>query len=100
MAKILVDWKSFSPTEETKNQTQSILETLKYILPPESDVKVCIERFSKNFEGHVVVRSPLGDFAAHTEAKDLFGLCKSLRKNIKQQIFRHRETRTQWQRAS
>jgi ribosome-associated translation inhibitor RaiA len=100
MANILIDWKAFTPTEETKKQTESILQTLKYVLPPESDIKICIERFNKNFEGHVVVRSPLGDFAAHGEAKDLFSLCKNLRKNLKQQIFKHRETRHQWNRAS
>ncbi len=101
MSNIIVDWKGFIPTEETKNQTETILHGLKYILPPETDIKVSVERFSnKNFEGHIVIRSALGDFAAHSEEKDLFSLCKNLRKNIKQQIFKHREARIDWQRAS
>ncbi len=100
MSHINVDWKGFIPTEETKNQTETILQGLKYILPPESEIRVSVERFSnKNFEGQIVVRSGLGDFAAHSEEKDLFTLCKSLRKNIKQQIFKHRESRIDWQRA-
>jgi len=100
MANILIDWKSFTPTQETKEQTELILQTLKYILPPESDIKVSLQRFSKNFEAQAIVRSPLGDFAARADDKDLFSLCKSLRKNLKQQIFKHRESRAYWHKAS
>ena len=100
MENLLIDWKGIIPSEDTKEQTEQIMKTLKYILPPESDIRISLEKFSKNFEGHLVVRSPLGDFASHSENKDLFNLCKSLRKNLKQQIFKHRESRAQWSRAS
>ncbi len=100
MKNLFIDWKGLVPSEETKNQTEEIMKTLKYILPPDSDIKISVEKFNKNFEGHIVVRSPLGDFAAHTENKDLFCLCKNLRKNLKQQIFKYRETHQQWSRAS
>lgn len=100
MKNILIDWKGIVPSEETKVQAESIMKVLQYILPPESDIRISLERFNKSYEGHIVVRSPLGDFAAHTDHKDLFSLCKNLRKNLKQQIFRHREARSQWSRAS
>lgn len=100
MKSVLIDWKGIIPSEDTKEQTESILNTLKYILPPDSDIRISLEKFSKNYEGHIVVRSPLGDFAAHTENKDLFNLCKNLRKNLKQQIFKHRESHAGWSRAS
>ena len=99
MKNIMIDWKGIIPSEDTKEQTEQIMKTLKYILPPESDIRISLEKYNKNFEGHLVVRSPLGDFAAHTENKDLFNLCKALRKNLKQQVFKHRESRTQWSRA-
>ena len=100
MKNILIDWKGIVPTEDTKNQTENILQTLKYILPPDSDIRINLQKFSKSFEGHIVVRSPLGDFAAHSENKDLMNLCKNLRKNLKQQIFKHRESRNGWARAA
>ncbi len=100
MKNILIDWRGIIPSADTKEQTEQILATLKYILPPDSDIRICLEKFSRNFEGHIVVRSPLGDFAAHCENKDLFGLCKNLRKNLKQQIFKHRESSNKWSRAS
>lgn len=101
MSNIIIDWKGFVPTEETKNQTENIMQGLKYILPPESQIRVSFERFSnKNIEAQIVVRSALGDFAAREEDKDLFTLCKSLRRNIKQQIFKHRDAHSVWQRAS
>ena len=100
MKNLLIDWKGIIPSADTKEQTEQIMKTLKYILPPESDIRISLEKFNKSYEGHLVVRSPIGDFAAHTENKDLFNLCKSLRKNLKQQIFKHRESRTQWSRAS
>ena len=100
MKNIMIDWKGIVPTEDTKSQTEQILGTLKYILPPDSDIHICLEKYSKNFEGHIVVKSPMGHFAAHAGNKDLFNLCKGLRKNLKQQIFRHRESRTGFQRAS
>lgn len=100
MKNVFIDWRGITPSEETKTQTEAILDTLKYILPPESDIRISIEKHNKDFEGHIVVRSPLGDFAAQDENKDLFNLCKNLRKNLKQQIFKHRESRFQWSRAS
>lgn len=100
MKNIIIDWKGFTPSDETRSQAEEIIQTLKYILPPDSDIKISFEKFAKNFEGHMVVRSPLGDFAAHTENKDLFVLCKNLQKNLKQQIFKYRETHHQWSRAS
>jgi ribosome-associated translation inhibitor RaiA len=100
MKNVLIDWRGIVPSDETKEQTEQILNTLKYILPPESDIRICIEKYNKSYEGHIVVRSPLGDFAAHTDNKDLFSLCKNLRKNLKQQIFKHRESHNQWSRAS
>lgn len=100
MKNLLIDWRGLIPSEDTKEQTEQIMKTLKYILPPESDIRISVQKFAKNYEGQIVVRSPLGDFAAQAENKDLFNLCKSLRKNLKQQIFKHRETRPQWHRAS
>lgn len=100
MKNVLIDWRGIIPSADTKEQTEQILATLKYILPPESDIRICLEKFHRNFEGHIVVRSPLGDFAAHCENKDLFNLCKSLRKNLKTQIFKHRESHQKWSRAS
>ena len=100
MKNVLIDWKGIIPSEDTKDQTESILKTLKYILPPDSDIRISLEKYNKNYEGHIVVRSPLGDFAAHTENKDIFSLCKNLRKNVKQQIFKHRQSHTGWSRAS
>ena len=100
MKNLVIDWRGIIPSESTKNQTEQIMKTLKYILPPDSDIRIGIEKYTKSFEGQVVVRSPLGDFAAQSENKDLFSLCKSLRKNLKQQIFKHRESRGQWSRAS
>jgi len=100
MKNVLIDWRGIIPSPETKEQTEQILQTLKYILPPDSDIRICLEKFSKSYEGHIVVRSPLGDFAAHSESRDIFSLCKSLRKNLKQQIFKHRESHSQWSRAS
>lgn len=100
MKNVLIDWRGIVPSEDTKDQTEQILKTLKYILPPDSDIRICLEKYNKNYEGHIVVRSPLGDFAAHSENKDLFNLCKALRKNLKQQIFKHRESRSGWSRAS
>ena len=100
MKNILIDWRGIIPSEDTKEQTEQILSTLKYILPPDSDIRICLEKFSKSYEGHIVVRSPLGDFAAHTENRDLFNLCKNLRRNLKQQIFKHRESHSNWSRAS
>ena len=100
MKSVLIDWKTIIPSEDTKEQTEAILDALKYILPPDSDIRVNLEKRNKNYTGHIVVRSPLGDFAAHAENKNLFNLCKALRKNLKQQIFRHREARPQWSRAS
>lgn len=100
MRNIYVDWKGIIPSEDTKEQTESILSALKYILPPESDIRVCLEKYNKEYSGHLVVRSPVGDFAAHTEGKDLLQLCKTLRRNLKQQIFKKRDSRSQWTRAS
>ncbi len=100
MKNVLIDWRGIIPSADTKEQTEQILNTLKYILPPESDIRICLEKFSKSYEGHIVVRSPMGDFAAQAENKDLFSLCKSLRKNLKLQIFKHRESHQQWSRAS
>jgi hypothetical protein len=100
MKNVLIDWRGIVPSEDTKEQTELILSTLKYILPPDSDIRICIEKYARNFEGQIVVRSPLGDFAAQSENKDLFNLCKSLRKNLKQQIFKHRESHQKWSRAS
>ncbi len=92
MKNILIDWKSLTPSEKTKKKIESTLKPLEYILPPNSDIRVSFEKFNKNYEGHAVIRSPLGDFAAHTSNTDLLSLCKNLRKNLKLQIFRHRET--------
>ena len=100
MKNVLIDWRGMVPSEDTKEQTEQILETLKYILPPESDIRISLEKFNKSFEGHIVARSALGDFAASADHKDLFSLCKSLRKNLKQQIFKRREAHSQWNRAS
>ncbi|MEM7645556.1 MAG: hypothetical protein AAF203_01490 [Pseudomonadota bacterium] len=100
MKNILIDWKGIVPTEETKKETEEILSTLQYILPPDSDIRINLEKFNKLYEGHIVVRSPIGDFAAHTENRDIFNLCKTLRKNLKQQIFKHREARSQWTRTA
>ena len=100
MKNLLIDWKGFIPSEETKAQTENIFNSLKYILPGESDLRVCIEKYNKSFEGHIVVRSSAGDFAAHTDNRDLFALCKSLRKNIKHQVFKHKDSRSEWSRAS
>lgn len=100
MKNVYIDWRGIQPTDETKTQTEAILNTLKYILPPESDIRIIVEKHQKHFDGHIVVRSPLGDFAAQDENKDLFNLCKNLRKKLKHQIFKHREARFQWSRAS
>ena len=100
MKNILIDWKGIVPSDQTRDQTEDILQALKYIFTPDSDIRISLEKYNKMFEGHIVVRSQLGDFAAHTENKDLFSLCKSLRKNLKQQIFKHRESRSQWSRVS
>lgn len=100
MKNILIDWKSIIPSQDTKDQTEAILKSLKYILPPDSDIRANLEKHNKNYSGHIVVRSPIGDFAAHAENKELFSLCKALRKNLKQQIFRQRDARPQWSRAS
>jgi ribosome-associated translation inhibitor RaiA len=100
MKNILIDWRGIEPSLETKNKMESILNTLGYILPPDSDIRINIEMFHKNFEAHIVVRSPLGDFVAQSKHKDLFSLCKNLRKNLKQQIFKSRESHQSWSRAS
>ncbi len=100
MKNVFIDWRGIIPSAETKEQTEEILNTLKYVLPPDSDIRICLEKFAKSYEGHIVVRSPLGDFAAHSEHKELFSLCKSLRKSLKAQIFKHRESANQWSRVS
>ncbi|MCB0377934.1 MAG: hypothetical protein KDD33_05520 [Bdellovibrionales bacterium] len=100
MSELFIEWKGMSPTDETKNQVESILGSLKYILPPDTDIRFNLEKFNRSFEGHVIIRSPLGDFAAHSEGKDLFQLCKVLKKNIKQQIFKYRATHSSWNRAA
>ena len=100
MKEVLIDWKSINPTSETKEQTEAILKSLTYLLPPESDIRVSIQRFNKMFEAHVVIRSPLGDFAAHSESKDIFALCRTLKKNLKHQIFKHRDSHANWTRVA
>ena len=100
MKEVLIDWKNMNPTDETKEQTEAILKSLKYILPPDSDIRVSFERYNKTFEGHVIIRSHLGDFAAHSESKDLLALCRGLKKNLKQQVFKHRGSQTTRLRAA
>ena len=100
MKEVFIDWKNMVPTSETKEQTETILGSLGYILPPESDIRVAIERHNKIFEAHIVIRSTLGDFAAYSESKDLFSLCKGLKKNLKQQVFKQRDSRNSWSRAA
>lgn len=100
MSGVIIEWKGMNPTSETKERMESVLQTLKYLLPPDSDIKLLIEKYPKNFEGNIVVRSPLGDFAANEKHKDPFVLCKNLRKVLKQQIFKYRQTHTSWQRAA
>ena len=100
MKNILIHWRGLTPSKETKEKTESILKTLKYILPQDSDIRISLEKFSKHYEGHIVIRSPLGDFAAQNSNKNLYGLCKNLCKNLKLQIFKHRQTHTSWAKAS
>ncbi len=94
MQNILIDWRGLTPSEKTRERIESTLKPLEYILPPNSDIRISLERFNKNYEGHAIIRSPLGDFAAHTSNTELLSLCKNLRKNLKLQIFRHREIHT------
>ena len=100
MSEVNIEWKGMNPTSETKERMEEVLKTLKYLLPPDSDIKLLLEKYPKNFEGNIVVRSPLGDFAAHERHKDPFVLCKLLRKILKQQIFKYRQTHSGWQRAA
>lgn len=100
MKEVFVDWKNTVPTDETKKQTEDILSSLHYILPPESNIRVSIERHNKVFEAHVVIRSELGDFAAYSEHKDIFSLCKGLKNNLKQQVFKQRDSKASWSRAA
>ena len=100
MSEVLIEWKGMSPTKETKDQVESILKSLKFLLPPDSDIRFSLEKFNRSFDGHVVIRSPVGDFAAHGEAKDIFMLAKSLKKNLKQQVFKHRQTHDHWRRVA
>lgn len=100
MENILIDWKGMVPSEKTKEQVESTLKPLKNILPPNSDVRISIEKFNKNYEGHAVIRSPLGDFAAHTSNTDLIIFCKTLKKNLKFQIFKYRDIHTGWSQAA
>ena len=100
MKNILIDWRDLTPSEKTREKVESTLKPLEYILPSDSDIRISLEKFNKNYEGHAVIRSPMGDFAAHTSHIDLISLCKNLRKNLKFQIFRYREIYTSWSQAA
>lgn len=100
MKNILIDWKGLKPSKKTKEQIESTLTPLKHILPPGSDIRISIEKFNKNYEGHAVIRSPLGDFATRNSNFDLINLCKNLKKNLKLQIFKYRELHTNWSQAA
>ena len=100
MREVTIEWKGMNPSDETKERMQTLLKSLKFILPPDSDIRLAIEKYPKNYEGHCVVRSPLGDFAAQEKNKDPFILCKELRRVLKQQIFKHRQTQSNWHKAA
>lgn len=100
MKNLLIDWNDLTPTKKTKETVESTLRPLEHIIPPNSDIRVSLEKINKNYEGHAIIRSPLGDFAAHTSNTDILGLCKNLKKNLKLQIFKHRQTHSSWSMAA
>lgn len=100
MKDVLIEWKGMNPSPDTKDSVETTLSGLKYLLPPGSDIRFSIQKFPKTFDAHMIVRSPLGDFAAHGSHKDIFTLSKTLKKNLKQQIFKRRQTHTGWSRAA
>ena len=101
MEKTRVIWKGFTPTEETKSKVLSTIKSIEHLLPADSVIRISLERTNKNYQGHGVISSPLGHFVARTSNNDLLSLCKSLKKNLKHQIFKCRDIQnSSWSQAA
>lgn len=100
MREISILLKGMNPSSDTKEKIEKTFEAIQYILPPESDIKLVLKKYSKNFEGTVIVRSPMGDFTASDEHKDLIPLIKALKNTLKNQIFKFRGTKVELRKAS
>ena len=100
MKKTLIVWKGFVPTEGTKDMVLSTIKPIEHLLPADSVIRISLEKTNKNYQGYGVISSPLGHFVARTSNNDLLGLCKSLKKNLKHQIFKHRDIQNSWLQAA
>ena len=94
MREVKSQFKGLNPSTETREKILNLVESLKYLLPPESDIKVSIARYSKGLEGSLVVHSELGDFKATCQNNEVINLVKDLRGTLKQQVHKQKSN---WQ---
>jgi|GEM_PF-5577105 len=99
MNEIKMTFKGLNSSETLKESMEQLLMPLKYLIPPASSIRLNLSRYSKNFEASLIIRSPLGDFMAEENGKDLVSLAKRARGAVKQQILKSRQTRQAWRKV-
>ena len=89
-----------NPTSSSLQRFEKILEPIQILLPPDSDIKLVLKKYPKNFEGTVIVHSSSGDFTVREEHKELIPLVKALKNTLKSQIFKFRDNSQELRKAS
>ncbi len=85
------EFNGMDPSEWTEDFLEDELASLLTMAPPDSHMKLKVDKFHSGLEGKLIIYSKIGAFIVEDSAGDITSLTKVLRKKMKTKLHKFKE---------